>query len=112
VNEIVNKEKSVKKHQSDMTGRYILHHPLFAFIKPKLYLYRKEGKGKIEGEICLLGLKRKLRLVKHKEKEWIFQYDVSIVTIDVVIKFSTENAFKGFVDTPVGHIRFTGKKVG
>jgi len=50
--------------------------------------------------------------VKHKEKEWIFQYDVSIVTIDVVIKFSTENTFKGFVDTPVGHIRFTGKKVG
>jgi len=58
------------------------------------------------------GLKKKLRFVKHKEKEWIFQYDVNIVTIDVVIKFSTESAFEGFVDTPVGHIRFTGKKVG
>lgn len=105
------KEESVKEPQVDVTGRYILKHPLFVINKPRLRLYRKEENGKVEGEICWLGFKKKLILDKHKEHHWVFQCHVDIVTIDVVIKFITIDAFEGFMDTPVGDISFTGKKV-
>jgi hypothetical protein len=50
--------------------------------------------------------------VKHKEKEWIFQSEVNMVTVDIVMKFITADSLEGFLDTPVGHILFAGKKVG
>ena len=109
--DVQNIKETAKKHQSDITGHFILYNPIFVFVKPRLFLYRKEGKGKVEGEICLPGFKRKLRFVKHKEKEWIFQLDVNIVTVDIVMKFITADAIEGFLDTPVGHIKFAGKKV-
>jgi hypothetical protein len=111
VKEVVHTEENFKKFQTDVTGRYILKNSLLAFIKPRLLLYRKEENEKVEGELCLLGFRKKLRLAKHKEQEWIFQCNVDIVTVDVVLRFSTEEAFEGFVDTPVGHMKFTGKKV-
>jgi len=58
VTEIKNIEKSVKNQQPDRTGRYVLRHQLFSFINPKLFLYRKEENGKVEGELWLLGLKK------------------------------------------------------
>lgn len=110
--DVQNIKETAKKHRSEITGHYILYNPIFVFVKPRLFLYRKEGKGKVEGEICLLGLKKKLRLVKHKEKEWIFQSEVNMVTVDIVMKFITADSLEGFLDTPVGHILFAGKKVG
>lgn len=105
------KEERVKDPQADVIGRYILKHPMFVINKPRLRLYRNEKNGKIEGEICWLGFKKKLRLDKHTKNHWVFQFDLDIVTIDVIIKFITIEAFEGFIDTPVGHFRFTGKKV-
>lgn len=57
VTDMENVEKFVKQ-QPDRTGRYVLRHQLFGFFNPKLFLYRKEENGKVEGEICLLGLKK------------------------------------------------------
>lgn len=109
--ETLYKEENIKQPQADVTGSYIIKHPLFVLRKPRLLLYRKVENGEVEGEISLLGFKKKLRLAKHKRHEWVFQCDVDIITVDVVIKFYTEEVFEGFLDTPVGHVRFIGKKV-
>ena len=109
--EIADKEEYVKKFQTDVTGSYIIKNTLLTIIKPRLLLYRNEENEKVEGELLLLGFRKKLRLAKHKEQEWIFQCDVDIVTIDVVLRFTAEDAFEGFVDTPIGHMRFAGRKV-
>jgi hypothetical protein len=111
VKEIADNEKNVKKVQTDVTGCYVIKSSLLTIIKPRLLLYRKEENEKVEGEFLLLGFRKKLRLAKHKEQEWIFHCDVDIITIDVVLRFTTQEGFKGFVDTPIGHVKFTGKKV-
>ena len=103
------KEENVNESQVDVAGRYILNHPLFMINKPRLMLYSKEGN--VEGEIRWLGLKKMLKLDKHKEHHWVFQFRLDIVTIEMVINFITIDSFEGFMDTPIGHFRFTGKKV-
>ena len=103
------KEENVKESQVDVAGRYILNQPLFMINKPRLMLYSKEGN--VEGEIRWLGLKKMLKLDKHKEHHWVFQFQLDIVTIEMVINFITIDSFEGFMDTPIGHFRFTGKKV-
>lgn len=105
------KEGNVKELQADVTGCYIIKHPLFVINRPRLVLYRKDDNGKVEGEIRWLGFKKKLKLDKHKENYLVFQFQVDIITIEVVIKFNQLETFEGFMDTPVGDFRFTGKKV-
>ena len=60
-------------------------------------LYSKEGN--VEGEIRWLGLKKMLKLDKHKEHHWVFQFQLDIVTIEMVINFITIDSFEGFMDT-------------
>lgn len=108
--QVGHKEESIKS-QADMIGRYMIKHPIFMIRKPRLRIYRNEDNGKVEAEIFWIGFKKQLHLNKHKERHWVFQFNVDIFTIDVVINFITIEEFEGFIDTPVGDFRFTGKKV-
>jgi hypothetical protein len=89
----------------------MIKHPLFPFRKPRLILSRESENGKLEGELALLGFRKKLRLVKQKGQELLFHFDVDIITFEVELRFTSEEAFGGILDTPIGHIRFTGRKV-
>lgn len=104
-------EENMKEPLADVIGRYIIKHPLFVIFKPRLKFYRKEKSGKVTGEISWMGLKKKLKLAKHKDHHWVFQFQVDIITIDVIINFINIDTFEGFIDTPVGHFMFTGRKV-
>lgn len=109
--ELVHKEENGKQTKADVSGCYIIKHPLFPFRKPRLELSRKSENGKVAGELELLGFRKKLRLEKQKGQELLFQFDIDIITFELELRFISEEAFEGILDTPIGHIRFTGRKV-
>lgn len=90
-------------------GTYRLRHPFFLLYKPRLVLKRGKKSKKLHGTLKWLGFTRKLRLVKEKETELVFETTIDIILIDVVIHFYNTTALEGFIDTPIGHLRFTGK---
>jgi hypothetical protein len=90
-------------------GTYRLRHPLFLLFKPTLVLKRGKRGKKLQGTLKWLGFTRKLRLIKEKETELVFETTIDIILIDVVIHFYNTTALEGLIDTPIGHLRFTGK---
>lgn len=95
-------------------GRYPLRHPLFLLHKPFLKLkaicIETEEEALLHASINWFFFQKKLELVKRNGKQYVFQLKVDIFTLDFVIQFYKENAFTGILDTPLGHLRFTGKK--
>ncbi len=59
-----------------------------------------------------LGRRQKLQLIKFRDDWMVFQFDIDIVKVDMVIQFYRRDAFDAFFDTPIGHIRFTGRYTG
>lgn len=90
-------------------GVYALRFPLSFVLKPKLNLVYNKGKSKLKGEISFFGQKKKLKLVEHHDSQFVFVLKIDIITVDLVIRFHKKDAFEGFVDTPIGHISFSGR---
>lgn len=92
-------------------GTYRLRHPFFLLFKPILVLKPGKKGKKLQGVIKWLRFARKLRLVKEKDAELVFEATIDIILIDVVIHFYTTTSLEGIIDTPLGHLRFTGKLI-
>lgn len=90
-------------------GVYALRFPLSFVLKPKLNLVYNKGKSKVKGEISFFGQKKKLKLVEHHDGQFVFVLQIDSITVDLVIRFYKKDAFEGFVDTPIGHISFSGR---
>lgn len=90
-------------------GLYNIRHPLFLLYKPKLTLIYNKKKTKLKGSLKWLRYKKKLKLIKARDNELLFIFNVDIISIDMVLKFYKSDAFEGFLDLPIGMIPFTGR---
>jgi len=92
-------------------GIYVIRHPLFLILKPRLTLKYNRKKTKLKGSLSWFRYKRKLKLIKMKGNELLFVFLVDMITLDLVVKFYKADAFEGFVDLPIGMIPFTGRLI-
>lgn len=77
-------------------------------LRPRLVIkYNRKG-TKIRGELRWLKKSIRLKVIKLKEKQIIFTFKVDILEMDMVINFVNRYQFKGFIDTPIGHMNFSG----
>lgn len=90
-------------------GVYTLRFPLPFAPKPKLNLVYNKRKSKVKGEISFFGKKKRLKLVECHDGQFVFVLQIDSIMIDLVIRFYKKDAFEGFVDTPIGHISFSGR---
>lgn len=92
-------------------GVYALKFPFSFFLKPKVNLVYNKKKSKVKGEVSFWGQKKKLELVEDHGGQFVFVLQIDIIMVDLVIRFYKKDAFEGFVDTPIGHIFFTGRYI-
>jgi hypothetical protein len=60
-------------------GTYKLRHPFFLIFKPTLVLKRGKKSNKLRGSLYWLCFKKKLRLIKEKEAELVFETNIDII---------------------------------
>ncbi len=90
-------------------GKYSIQHPLFFIAKPHLLFIKTDSEAKIDGVLLWLGRKIPLQLVHEKKDELIFLLPIKTVPVELVLHFD-KHCFQGFLDTPIGHYRFLGRK--
>lgn len=90
-------------------GIYMIKHPFFFLLHPKLYLRINHKKNKVKAKLRFLGREKPLTCIKISEQELIFNFYIDIVSVDMVIQFYKTDAFHGFFDLPIGQITITGK---
>ena len=104
-------EKEIRKRTDETPyreGVYVMKHPLFMLVRPKLTLKYNKKQTRLNGSIALWGNARKMKLVEVYNHHLVYEFNIDIFPIDMVIHFYTRYGFEGFFDTPLGHIRFTG----
>lgn len=96
--------------QGFLLGSYRLKHPIWILCPARIELSQKKKSSKIKGTLIWLWFRKNLQLQKSKEMTLIFSIPVDAFTLDLVLHFYKADAFEGMIDTPIGHLRFTGKR--
>lgn len=91
-------------------GKYQIQFPWLSFIKPRLVLYTSRT-GKLRGKLSLFRRQKKLNIVKTNPDEFLLQMKVDFIVIDVVVTFEDTSSLRGFMDTPIGNLHFTGTRL-
>ncbi len=107
-------ERNIKRRRRIspyMEGVYRIKHPILMLIRPKIVLRFNRKGNRIKGYLRYMRFKKKLTTVRMSGKDLVLRFNVDIIELDLVIHFYTRDAFEGFLDTPIGHLRFTGAYV-
>lgn len=96
---------------SYVIGTYWLKFSLLRFVKFRLCIKQIKKKKQLVAEIGFMNKKLSFKCIKVKGENYIFERIFETFTLELVIVFYNEKAFFGIIDTPIGHIQLTGKKV-
>lgn len=58
-----------------------------------------------------MGLRLKLKMRQAIGPELILRFDMDALPFEMVLRFTDEVSFLGLLDTPVGHVRFSGTRL-
>lgn len=84
---------------------------MISLIRPNLVLYTGKRSGKLRAKLSLFRRQKKLSIVKTMPDEILLQMQIDFVLIDIVVTFENGNRLRGFLDTPIGNLHFTGTLV-
>jgi len=107
--ERIEKDIRIRKRERPFReGIYGIKHPLLIFLKPRLILKFNTKGTKVKGELKWLRKRMKMRTIKYRDKHLLFSFKIDIVEFEMVVDFVDRYSFEGFLDTPIGHVKFSG----
>lgn len=95
-----------------LSGTYLLKHPIIFFARVKLDISYSKKKHKMKACLRLFHKRVHLTCQKRSEGIYYFAFSIDIVQMLLIVKSIDHFYIDGFFDTPIGHVRFVGKKVG
>jgi hypothetical protein len=105
-------EKAIKKRLRETPfreGVYVVKNPLLVAIRPKLILQFNKKRKKVKGYLRVFHKEWKLNMLTIKDRYLILQFRIDIIDMDFILQFTTRYTFEGYLDTPIGKLKVTGR---